>query len=149
MQNVRLDRAGENSSDFFVEFCKSHGISLDFSPPYASESNGAAERHIQEHWTRAGVLLFASQLPNSLWAEGIAHGNWIRNRLPVKRIGGGIPTLAWDPSSRIDFTSLLELGQPGFAFIYRLKALPQKKLLRRAAFGHFVFMHSDTTILRI
>ena len=149
IQNIRLDRAGENSSDILIEFCKSHGIYLDYSPAYASESNGAAERLIQEHWMRARVLLFASQLPNNLWAEAIAHGNWLRNRLPAKRIGGGIPILAWDPSTRIDFKSLLEFGQPGFAFIYRPKATPQKKLLPRAVFGHFVGMHSDTTILRV
>ena len=55
----------------------------------------------------------------------------------------------WDQSTHIDFKSLHEFGQPGFAFIYRSKAIPKKKLLPRSLFGHFVGMESDVNLLRI
>lgn len=100
-----------------MEFCRTFGISLEYSPAFAAQSNGTAERLIQEHWTRARVLLFASTLPTNLWAEAISHGNWLRNRLQSRRIGGDIPILKWEQRTRVDFKSLLEFGTPGFVFI--------------------------------
>ncbi len=44
---------------------KIHGINLEPSPAYAKQSNSAAERLIQERWTRARVMLFACNLPNN------------------------------------------------------------------------------------
>ena len=122
---------------------------LDYSPAYDSESNGAAERLIREQWTRARVLLKASNLPNFLWGEAISHGNWLRNRLPASRIGNKLPILAWDPNTRINFKTLLNFGTSGFAFIYYSKTVPQKKLRDRSVFGYFVGMDSDTRLIRV
>ena len=47
-----LDGAGENTSGAVRDFCKHHGIGFEPSPSYMPQSNGAAERLIQEHWTR-------------------------------------------------------------------------------------------------
>jgi len=49
LRNVRLGGAGENTSTAIQSFCRQHGIRLQYSPPYASESNGGAERLVQEH----------------------------------------------------------------------------------------------------
>lgn len=104
---------------------------------------------IQEHWTRARVLLYACKLPFSLWSEAINHGNWLRNRCPSERIRGKIPLLQWDPESRIDFSLIPAFGQPGYAFIYRSSTVPHKKFIPRSHFAYFVRMKSDTTIMRI
>ena len=64
-----------------------NGIKLEYSPIYASESNGAAERLIRELWTKARVLLKAADLSNFLWGEAISHVNWLCNRFPASRIG--------------------------------------------------------------
>ena len=42
--NLRCDRAKENYSDAVMGFNHIQGIKIDFSPAYASKSNGAAER---------------------------------------------------------------------------------------------------------
>jgi len=149
LRRIRLDRAGENKAEDVQSFARKFGIKLEYSPAYASESNGSAERLIQEHWTRARVLLFASDLSLDVWGEAISHANWLRNRAPSSRLDGRIPILAWNPATEIDFSNVLEFGQKGHAFVYRPKTTPQKKLLPRTVFGHFVGMESDVTLLRV
>lgn len=46
--NVRLDGAGENSSTEVPNFCMQHGIRMEFSLVYASQSNGIAETYMQD-----------------------------------------------------------------------------------------------------
>ncbi len=75
MPNIRLDRPGENLSGIVIQFCNENGISIEPSPAYAPQSNGTAERLIQEHWTRARVMLMASSLPKFIWPEAVQHGN--------------------------------------------------------------------------
>ena len=149
IQKMRLDGAGENMSGTVEDFCTQHGIQLDPSPSHAHQSNGTAERLIQELWARTRVLLFASKLPATLWAEAMYHANWLRNRLPSSRIGNQIPALLWNPSTTIQFSKVPVFGQPGFAFKYRSDTVPNKKFLARSVHAHFVGMQSDTTILRV
>ena len=149
IQMLRLDQARENIKGEVARFCKEQGIQLSPSPPYAPESNGISERIVQEHWTRARVLVFASKLPNSLWGEAINHANWLRNRLPSRRIDNSLPILKWNPNTFIDFASLLAFGKPGFGFIYRAHTTAKKKLLPRSQFGNFVGMESDTRLIRM
>lgn len=121
----------------FKDFCGSTCISLDYSPAYGSESNKAAGRLIEEHLKLASALLFTSQLSGNLRRETIAHGNWLRKRIPARRVEGRIPILMWDQSIHIDFKSLHE-------FLH-----PQKNLLPEAEFGHFAEKESDVNLPRI
>jgi len=98
---------------------------------------------------RARVLLFASNLPDNLWAEAMHHGNWLRNRSPSDRIDGEILLLLWDRSMKVNFGQLLTFGEPGFAFIYRPRTVPNKKLTARSIHGHFIGMESDETLFRV
>ncbi len=136
LTNVRLDRAGENSSTAVHEFCRNHGIGLEPSP-------------IQEHWTRARVMLVASNLPKYLWLESFMHGNLLRNRLPASWIDGDIPFKRWNPSARINYSKIFEFDPPGFAYIYRDDNTPEKKLLPRSVFGYFVGMASDLVLIKV
>ena len=43
-----------------------HGIHLENSPACGPQSNGAAERLIQEHWNRSRKLIFESNLRKKL-----------------------------------------------------------------------------------
>lgn len=63
-----------------------NSIQLESSRTYVLESNGAAERLIQENWTPTRSVLFGSKLPHELWGEAIILSNWIRNRISAKRI---------------------------------------------------------------
>lgn len=93
---IRTDNARENIPKALHEFCTESGISIESSLPYAPESNGMAERLVQENWTRARVMMLATSLPAEIWDEALAHANWRRNRLPSARINQSIPTQQWD-----------------------------------------------------
>lgn len=148
IQRFRLDRAGENFKGAMVPFCQQNRIELKPSPPYAPETNGTAERLVQEHWSKVRVLLFASVLPYELWGEALKHSNWLRNRSPSSRIDGEIPILRWENSARVDFKSFLDFGQPGYGCVYRSSTTAGKMLLPRSMLCHFVGMDSDTKIIR-
>lgn len=92
---LRCDRAKENYPEEIRNFGNDKGIEVKFSPAYAPESNGAAERLVQEHWTRARVLLHGTDLPFKLWGEALHHANWLRNRVPSAGTGGLIPISHW------------------------------------------------------
>ncbi len=93
LTSIRLERAGENFPNTVKEFCSDNGIHLEPSTACAPQSNGCAERFIQEHRIRARVLLFSSNLPKYLWPEAVNHANWLRNRLSAPRIDNEIPIM--------------------------------------------------------
>lgn len=146
---LRCDRAKENYPAEVVMFNTQRGINTEFSPAYAPESNGTAERLVQENWTRARVLLHGTNLPFFLWGEALKHANWLRNRTPSQRIYGAIPMMKWNKNIRIDFNSLLTFGQVGYAYKYYPRTQPAQKLLPRSEFCHFVGMESECRLVRV
>lgn len=149
VKRLRLSQARENLSSIVIDFCAAEGINIQPSPPNDPQSDGMAGRLVQEHWTRAFLILFVSKLPNSLWGEEIIHANWLRNRLPSSRIQDKLPTLAWSPSTRINYAPLNPFGQTGFAFVYRSSTVARKKVLPRSEFGNFVGVQGDERLKRI
>ena len=119
-----------------------------YSPAYESQSNGSSERLIQELWKVARTMLFESKLDMKLWGEEISHSNWLRNRLPSKRIDLKIPYTLWY-DKRPDMSIHLKFSQPGYAFQYRPSTVKGKKFLPRTLFGHFVGMHSENSLYLI
>ena len=101
VQFLRCDRAGENLTDELKEYCANAGIEIKPSPAYAPESNGLAERLVQEHWTRARTIMFGTDLPEKLWGEAIKHANFLRNRVPNARINEDIPIYAGNPTPKL------------------------------------------------
>jgi len=149
LQNIRLDGAGENRSEIITNRARLSGISLDYSPPYAPQSNGIAERYMQELSLRGRVLLGGSKLEKNFWEEAMRHGNWLRNRLPSERIEGRIPILEWKPTTKVSFEGIPSFGEQGFAFLYTSNTKPRKKLAARSVPAYFVGLHSEQTLLRV
>jgi len=148
MYRFRLDKAGENVGRNIQEFTQENGMLLEYSPAYASQSNGVAERCIQDIWKMARAMLFGSDLEVDLWAEAISHAVWLRNRLPSSAIKNNIPLNLWSGKTP-DFSTLVCFGQPGYSFIYRPHTVANKKLLVRSELTYFVGMHSTTRLYRV
>ena len=149
VKQIKWDNAGENISNTVVQFCNTQRIKSEPFPLYGPERNGAAERIVREHWTRARVLMFSSKLPQELWGEALRHANSLRNRLPSSRLGGDLPIFMRDSRTDVDFTHIPPFGHPGFAFIYHPKSTPRKKLFPRSQFSNFVGVQSDTRSYRV
>lgn len=62
IQRIRMDGVGDNMADELVYFCKKGNL-IKTSPSYGPESNGVAERLVQEQLTRARVPKFSTTLP--------------------------------------------------------------------------------------
>lgn len=150
LQAIRLDGAGEHKREMVSKLQAIEGVRLEFSPAYASQSNGKAERLVQELSIRARVMMMNTNVPESLWAEAMHHGNYLRNRLPSSSIKNATPISIWKSHANIvDFSSLPTFGQPGFAFIYRSPSTANRKLLARAEHVLFVGMESDEKLCRV
>lgn len=148
LQNIRLDRAGEHRDRIMIQLEEIDGVKIEWSSPYASQSNGIAERFMQELTTRARVLLNDAHLPENLWDYAMAHGNWLRNRLPCRRVNGNLPILAWKPNTNINLT-IPTFEQAAFAFIYSSSTAPNKKFRARSTHGQFIGMNSDTRLCNV
>ena len=148
MLSLRLDRAGENKSRELNNFALQEGMLLEYAPAHSHQSNGAAERLIQELSKVARIFLISTNLPLALWAEAISHANWLRNRLPAGRVNLQVPYTIWY-GTKPNLSTLIPFGTPGYAFRYRSESTPGKRFRPRTIKGFFVGMDSDNTLLRI
>ena len=89
IRKMRTDRAYESTA--WEEYCKSHGITHEFTAPYSSAQNGLAERAIRTTMDDVRTLLRDSSLSHSFWAEAAAYSIDTRNLLPSRRHPGRIP----------------------------------------------------------
>lgn len=147
MRRISNDNAGKNLPNELMSYCREAGIEIKPSPAYESESNGLVDRLVQEYWKRALVLIFTTELPDTLWAEALFHADWLRNRVPSSRINGDIPILRCNGNVKIYFSTLLKFGQPGFAVIYRSHTTAEKKLLPRYEYWRFFAVEGDCRII--
>lgn len=69
LKNIRLDGAGENREDILTDLEKEEVIKIEYSLPYAPQSNRTAERLIQELGRRKKTLIADSGLPDTLWTD--------------------------------------------------------------------------------
>ena len=69
VSRMRSDNASEFKSAEFNSWAVDNNIQLTYSSPYASESNGIAERAIRTINTAAEVLRHAACLPQAAWME--------------------------------------------------------------------------------
>ena len=68
---IRCDNGGEFTGKELKQWCKSKGITLDFTIPYSPQLNGTAERMIRTIMEKARSLLFDSKLGDEMWGEAL------------------------------------------------------------------------------
>ncbi|KAD1605691.1 hypothetical protein E3N88_42566 [Mikania micrantha] len=92
---LRTDRGGEFCSNEFNSFCESNGIKRELTIPYTPEHNGVVERKNRTIMEMTRSMLKEKQLPNYLWAEGVATSIYLTNRTLTKAIKDTTPFEAW------------------------------------------------------
>ena len=73
IKRVRLDNAGEFTSQAFNDYCMVSGIEVEHSVAHVHTQNGLAESLIKRLQLIARPLIMRSKLPTSVWGHAILH----------------------------------------------------------------------------
>ena len=73
IKTIRLDNAGEFSSQTFLDYCMSIGIDVQYSIAHVHIQNGLAGSFIKHLQLIARPLLLNTKLPLSTWGHAIIH----------------------------------------------------------------------------
>src|SRR5271168_4707984 len=107
IRQLRTDHAFESAA--WETYCKSHGITHEFTAPYSSAQNGLAERAIRTTIDDVRTLLHDSSLSHSYWAEASAYSIDTCNVIPSRRHPGHIPAESFS-GKRQDISYLWVFG---------------------------------------
>lgn len=79
IRKIRVDGAGEFTSQTFEDYCASQGIEIEYPVPHVHQMMGLAESGIKRVAMIARPLLMQSKLPSSAWGHAILHaGNLLK-----------------------------------------------------------------------
>ena len=73
IKQIRLDNAGEFTSQSFNDFCQATGIEVEHSVAHVHTQNGLAESLIKRVQWIARPLLMQSKLPVTAWGHAVLH----------------------------------------------------------------------------
>jgi hypothetical protein len=73
IKKIRLDNAGEFTSQTFNDYCMSIGIDVEHPVAHVHTQNGLAESFIKRLQLIARPLLMKSKLPSTSWGHAILH----------------------------------------------------------------------------
>ncbi|KAM2666623.1 hypothetical protein EV2_018434 [Malus domestica] len=73
IKSIRLDYAGEFTSQTFDDYCMALGIDVEHHVPHVHTQNGLAEPFIKRLQLIARTLLMKTKLPVSAWGHAILH----------------------------------------------------------------------------
>ncbi|KAL0558683.1 hypothetical protein IC582_003263 [Cucumis melo] len=73
IKNIRLDNAGEFTSQAFNNYCMSTGINIEHLVAHVHTQNGLTESFIKRLQLIARPLLMRAKLPLSIWGHAILH----------------------------------------------------------------------------
>ena len=73
IKTIRLDNAGEFTSQAFNDYCTAIGITIEHPVAHVHTQNGLAESFIKQIQLIARPLLMREKLPISIWGHAILH----------------------------------------------------------------------------
>ena len=77
IKTIRLDNAGEFSSQAFLDYCMFIGIDVQYSIAHVHTHNGLAESFIKRLQLIARPLLLNTKLSLSTWGHAIIHAAYL------------------------------------------------------------------------
>lgn len=90
LKRFRSDNGGEYVNKSFKEFCATNGIIMETTAPYSPAQNGIAERLNRTLLEHARAMIFAKNLPKTLWPEAVTYANYIKNKCLTRALGTDI-----------------------------------------------------------
>ncbi|KAG7594482.1 Integrase catalytic core [Arabidopsis thaliana x Arabidopsis arenosa] len=75
LKTLRLDNAGEFTSQAFNDYCMSMGVSVEHPVAHVHTQNGLAESFIKRIQLIARPLLMRSELPVAAWGHAVLHAS--------------------------------------------------------------------------
>ncbi|KAG7527904.1 Reverse transcriptase RNA-dependent DNA polymerase [Arabidopsis suecica] len=75
LKTIRLDNAGEFTSQAFNDYCMSMGVSVEHPVAHVHTQNGLAESFIKRIQLIARPLLMRSRLPVAAWGHAVLHSS--------------------------------------------------------------------------
>ena len=94
-KTVRANNGHEYVNHDLIGWCLDEGIELQTTAPYTPEQNGVAERYNRTIIELAHAMIFAQNLPNSLWPEAMSHAAYVRNWAFSRSVPDGTPYQKW------------------------------------------------------
>ena len=89
---IKTDNGGEFRGPF-DDYCKSHGIRHQFTPPKTPQLNGVAERMNRTLVERVRCMLSHAKLPKLFWAEALHTATYLLNLSPCVPLQQDVPLL--------------------------------------------------------
>jgi hypothetical protein len=83
IKSIRLDNAGEFTSQYFNDYCMSIEIKVEHSVAHVNTQNGLAESLIKRLQLIARPLLMKYNLPSSAWGHTILHAAALIRLTPI------------------------------------------------------------------
>ena len=83
IKTIRLDNAGEFSSQVFLDYCMSIGIDVQHHVAHVHFQNGLAKSFIKRLQLIARPLLLKTKLPLSAWRHAIIHAAHLIRLRPI------------------------------------------------------------------
>jgi Reverse transcriptase (RNA-dependent DNA polymerase) len=90
IEAIRKDGGTEFGSKKFDKWLKGKGIQIENSAPYTPEQNRLSERSVGLVYEKARLMLLATDLPQSLWAEAVLTATYLMNRSPTRALERGL-----------------------------------------------------------
>ena len=108
LKKFRSDNGREYVNKNFKDFCGKHGIIMETTAPYSLAQNGIAKQLNQTLLKHAQAMIFAKNLPKSLWLEAVAYACYIKNRSLTWALGSDITPFQTLFAKKLDIACLEE-----------------------------------------
>ena len=80
LSSIRSDHGTKFENSMFLDYCREHGVSHNFSTPRTPQQNGVVKRKNRTLEDMARKMLITSNLPRIFWDEAINTSCYILNR---------------------------------------------------------------------
>ena len=143
VKRLHTDMGTEFINHTLIDYCKSEGIELSYSPAGKKQLNGIAERAVKEMKLMTGAFMNQCMLPSRFLHHATQYAAHVWNRTYIDHRTGVTPYEAYY-KKRPDITHLAAFGCD--AYVYVTKEKRDGPLASRVKLGVYLGVHADTGV---